>query len=312
MGAAPLWAITCYFNPAGYDRRLSNYRLFRAHLGVPLVTVELSYGARGELGPGDADILVQRQGLDVMWQKERLLNLALAALPADCRAVAWLDADLLFADAGWAARATRLLDDVTLVQLFRQARYLGRDWTPGQSPETATALIRPSVAWGVESGLTPDACFTHPSPAERPGTFTPGLAWAGRRDLLQRRRLFDANVIGGGDRAVACAAYGCFDHEIEYHFLNERQRRYYLAWAVPFHGECGASVTSLDGEVYHLWHGDVRDRSFGSRHADFRGFRFDPSRDIALDEGGCWRWNSEKPEMHRYVRRYFASRREDG
>jgi hypothetical protein len=38
-----MWAITSYFNPAGYKLRLSNYRKFRANLGTPLVTVELSF-----------------------------------------------------------------------------------------------------------------------------------------------------------------------------------------------------------------------------------------------------------------------------
>ncbi len=30
-----LWAITCYFNPIGYRRKLANYRLFRHRLSVP-------------------------------------------------------------------------------------------------------------------------------------------------------------------------------------------------------------------------------------------------------------------------------------
>ena len=41
--SANLWAITCYFNPVGYRRRLENYRMFRQRLKVPLVAVELSF-----------------------------------------------------------------------------------------------------------------------------------------------------------------------------------------------------------------------------------------------------------------------------
>jgi hypothetical protein len=37
-----LWAIAAYFNPARYARRLANYRVFREHLAVPLVAVELA------------------------------------------------------------------------------------------------------------------------------------------------------------------------------------------------------------------------------------------------------------------------------
>jgi hypothetical protein len=84
-----LWAITAFLTPAGYTRRLKNYRLFRRHLSVPLITVELSFNRRFELATGDSEILVQLHGGDVMWQKERLLNLALQHLPSACDTVAW-------------------------------------------------------------------------------------------------------------------------------------------------------------------------------------------------------------------------------
>ena len=47
-----LWAITCYFNPTGYRRRLQNYRAFRERLNVPLVTVEQSFSGQFSLGAG--------------------------------------------------------------------------------------------------------------------------------------------------------------------------------------------------------------------------------------------------------------------
>src|SRR5262245_19902909 len=70
--ASNLWAITCYFNPIGYQRRLENYHTFRQNLAVPLVTVELAFNGAFQLHSGDADILVQLRGGDVLWQKERL------------------------------------------------------------------------------------------------------------------------------------------------------------------------------------------------------------------------------------------------
>src|SRR5215203_6717152 len=75
-GAQPLWAITSYFNPMRYGRRLANYRLFREHLPLPLITVELSFGGQEEfdLREGEADVLIQLRGRDVLWQKERLLT----------------------------------------------------------------------------------------------------------------------------------------------------------------------------------------------------------------------------------------------
>ena len=78
-----LWAVTSYFNPAGYHRKLPNYRTFRKQLAVPLLAVELSHSDKFELEPNDADVLVQLNGGNVMWQKERLLNVGISHLPND-------------------------------------------------------------------------------------------------------------------------------------------------------------------------------------------------------------------------------------
>ena len=99
--ASDFWAITSYFNPAGYGSRRANYRHFRKHLGVPLVAVELSFDGNFELTEGDAEILIQLTGGDVMWQKERLLNLALEALPPECDKVMSIDCDVIFTDPDW-------------------------------------------------------------------------------------------------------------------------------------------------------------------------------------------------------------------
>src|SRR5262249_12525798 len=125
--AGNLWAITCYFNPIGYQRRLENYHTFRQHLAVPLVTVELAFNGAFQLQRGDADILVQLRGGDVLWQKERLLNLALKLLPDNCDKVAWLDCDVVFESDDWAARASHALDDFALLHLFHERHDLLAD-----------------------------------------------------------------------------------------------------------------------------------------------------------------------------------------
>ena len=111
LSGATLWAITSYFNPVGYRRRIENYRVFRQRLTVPLVTVELSFDGIFQLQRTDADVLVQIHGGDVMWQKERLLNIALQWLPSTCEKIAWLDCDVIFARHDWAELANRALDE---------------------------------------------------------------------------------------------------------------------------------------------------------------------------------------------------------
>ena len=104
-----LWAITCYFNPAGYRRRIANYRAFRRCLAVPLVTVEISFDGHFELERDDADVLVQVCGDSILWQKERLLNIGVKSVPGTCDNIAWLDCDVIFASDEWMERTSRLV-----------------------------------------------------------------------------------------------------------------------------------------------------------------------------------------------------------
>ena len=307
-----LWAITSYFNPQDFDRRRVAYRQFRRDLAVPLITVELGYDGHFDLGPDDADMFLAVPGSAVLWQKERMLNLALDLLPPECEIVAWLDCDILFTDADWPRRARQALEQNELVQLFRNVHYLNRGWSAGVPPHSCLSHSRASLASGVNFARPASECLVHPSPRQRPGTYNCGMAWAARRELLDRCRFFDASIIGGGDRAMAGAAFGCFDHVAAWHQLNARQLDYYLRWAQPFHDACRGRVGAIDVDIYHQWHGDTANRGLGSRHTELARHGFDPFEDIAVDPRGSWRWNSNKPALHDYLRRYFAARREDG
>jgi hypothetical protein len=121
-----LWGITCYFNPAGYRRRLANYRLFRERLIVPLVTVE--------------------RGRDVLWQKERLLNIALNVLPDSCRKVVWLDCDIIFQGDDWPRRTSLLLERFKMVQPFSHVYLLSQDLVPDEK-RPAGSELQWALAW---------------------------------------------------------------------------------------------------------------------------------------------------------------------
>jgi hypothetical protein len=302
--AGCLWAITSYFNPAGFRRKLANYRLFRERLIVPLVTVELAYGPNFELKEGDADILVQIRGRDVMWQKERLLNLALQALPNDCKNVVAVDCDIIFGTDDWPERVNRVLQQSVILQPYSHVHDLPRDWVSDERPP-AGAPSRESVTSAIGSGMSASTCVGE---FARNGIFTysRGFAWAARRELLNQYGFYDARILGGGDRAFAGAVYGYFDA-----MRHNRDRRY-LEWAVPFHEAVGNAVGWMNGDIYHLWHGEMRNRNYHERMKILERFEFDSTEDIAVAENGCWRWNTDKPRLHEYVRSYFASRREDG
>ena len=197
-----LWAITAYFNPCRYRTRLANFRTFRAHLGAPLVAVELAYGGDFDLEPGDADVLIRLRGRDVLWQKERLLNVAIDSIPEACEAVAWLDCDILFADPDWVPHALDALQDAPVIQPFDRVCDLPRGWHPGQPRSAEAEAGRVSLARAMQMGALPLEIFRTRG-ASMKLRYSPGHAWAARRDLLARHGLYDAMIMGGGARPGA-------------------------------------------------------------------------------------------------------------
>ena len=311
MSRAPLWAITTYFNPAGYRRRRQNYQLFRERLALPLVTVELSFQEGFELRPGDADILVQIRGGNIMWQKERLLNIAAEKVPAECRKIAWVDSDVLFADDGWPERANEALEEVLLLHLFQECSDLPRDARPEEWGGDGPGVPAPSMVYRmIAEGIAPeDLLLRHPRVRR---TATNGLAWASRREVLDAHGFYDACILGSGDRAILSAAIGKFDCCTRGLQMSARRAAHYLAWAQPYFETVRGRIGYLPGRVLHLWHGEIKDRRYGDRDRDLAALDFDPFDDIALDPGGAWRWSSDKPDLHAFIKSYFASRNEDG
>ena len=134
--------ISTFFNPGRHQNKVDNFRLFRASVkaqGLQMLCVELTFGEEPfQLRPDDCDILLQRrtaagtrcltltltltlinltltlttdlnlttdphQAGNTLWQKERLLNIAIENLPNTVEKVMWLDSDLIFLNDDWVA-----------------------------------------------------------------------------------------------------------------------------------------------------------------------------------------------------------------
>jgi hypothetical protein len=298
----PLWGITSYYNPAGYGSRLLNYHSFRSRLKIPLVTVELSFGGGFQLAEGDADILVQLDDGDILWQKERLLNLAVEQLPDDCHKVVALDCDIVFADPVWADKAAAALDEHMVIQPF--SRHF--DLFPFELPIGETTSNR---APGSSS------FFFHVLHEFQGGQLMvdgTGKALGFQRRLLDELGLYDARIMGGADMLMALSAVGAQQVGIELERMNEAEAAHFNEWAGAFHRAVDGNVGYVEGDLLSLWHGTIRDRRYHGRYTDIAEWRYDPREDIELSGQGCWQWASPKHGLHERIRSYFFSRREDG
>ncbi len=311
-----LWAITTYFNPCSYRSRYENYQTFRKHLQVPLLTVELAYGDAFELADTDATKLIQLRSDQVMWQKERLINLALPALPPDCKKVAWLDCDIIFERDDWAHVSSQALEDSVLVQLFSRVGYLNSEVDYSQPLADQCYVERESFASGYAAGnigldgqpVAPAAQIAHGFSNQ----YSNGFAWAMRREILEEVGLYDAMILGNGDSALHQAATGQAVGYARQRSFNAEQTRHYLHWARKCHRIVDSRIGVVSRRIFTLWHGQLQDRNGLLQRSLPQRFHFDPFQDIALDESGCWRWNSDKSDLHKKVKAFFRERKEDG
>ncbi len=300
-----MWAITAYFNPIGYRRRSFNYHVFRKNLDLPLVTVELGFDGKYELTDKDADVLIQIDGGAVLWQKERLLNLALKAVPADVENIAWLDCDVVFQRPDWIEEAEQRLTSLNVIQLYSKAA----EFKAEHLHLAANAEVRhsPAIAALFADGYLPAKEQWRSAEPIRPKQL--GFAWAAKSALLRDQGFYDAAILGGADALMFLAMYGLFEEAIVRSSLNAAGGDHYLRWAESFHRAVAQRVGFIPGKIYHLWHGDRKNRKYRDRYRLLRGF--DPFSDIVLAGNGAWQWKDPQSGLAQSVREYFVERSED-
>jgi hypothetical protein len=305
--------VTAYFNPCDYATKATNLRRFTESVraqGLQLLIVELAGGSQPFAVTDDlADRILRVRSDAVLWHKERLLNLALRELPAECDKVSWLDADVEFENADWVAQTCDLLDRYVVVQPFSTACWLrrGEDSAPPEafSPGVGEGRWLHSIAYTMARKSDPLKAlgnyFAHGHT---------GFAWAARRELLEQHGFYDRLILGGGDVAMARALFS--PEAVDDALYSPRLAADLDVWRRALYRDVRGSVGCVGGRVVHRWHGNAAARRYQDRLAILRAFAFDPRADVVEDSNGCLAWASDKPELRRLTQAYFNERNEDG
>lgn len=163
------------FDPTESEVLWKNYRRFRESLpDVTVFVAEVSY--TGKFHEPAATIKIHANENQVLWQKERLLNLLLEKVPHEYDAVAWIDSDLIFENRNWLYETLDQLAKHHAVQLYERVDYIGSDGRVEKS--------LPSYGKAIETGKR---------------SYFPGGAWAARRSSI-KDGLHDESIVGGGDK----------------------------------------------------------------------------------------------------------------
>lgn len=306
-----IWGITTYFNPAGYHTKKENFLKFRKcskKQGLKLLCVEMAVqGSDYELADGDADIIVRTVSKDVLWQKERMLNVGLKSLPDECTKIIWVDCDVVFDNDNWVEETSDLLDQYCIVQPFQQSYKLRQ----GEAiPEDIMSMpegknngerLESFVSVLVSHGFSDDKYLGHK-----------GFCWAGRRKIFDKIGFYDFAILGEGDSIMSHAFIGK-DVPGYTELLPEKCRKHQQEWRDRAYELVKGSMYFTKGGIYHLFHGEMKNRIYREKIGQYMLADFDPTCDIKVDEETqMWLWNSDKPEFHQFLSNYFYSRKEDG
>ncbi len=265
-------------------------------------------------------MIIRMDGEPFIWQKERLINIGIAQLPAHARFVAWIDGDVVFDNADWPRIAEQDLErDGGLLHLFNRAVHLPKHIAPFAAPEAlgaiAPLMVEQSLGHAASQGQGAQAlrrCYDRDSRRNNGDICSTGMALAARRDSLEVCGLYDAAIIGGGDAILMCAALGQLDQAFIHQQVNPLEFASVQKWAAKAR-KAGLfnRFGHVEQTIYHLWHGDLRDRKYGKRHQVTSALNFDPETHLKRAANGVWEWAEPYGALAQGVRDYFLGRHED-
>ncbi|MCA9700954.1 MAG: hypothetical protein KC431_25740, partial [Myxococcales bacterium] len=280
--------ISCYFNPCSYASHKRKYEQFRKALPkCHYFCAEASFTGKYET---DAKIKIKATEDNLLWQKERMLNIIIGQLPDKFDAVCWIDCDLIMLNPNWLRDVETMLERYPAGQPWRRIHFL--------DPQGQVTHSHPSICWRLHNPSNKEyAC--------------PGGCWAARRDVLQHG-LIDYNIVGGGDCMQVSAWAGCDYSKLLGEVINRE-------WLDRFEDDCklhyplvGGSCGVAPSDCLHIYHGSREARGYLTRYQVLKAHNFDPAWNLEVGANGLFRWRPEAPsQIVEGVAAYFRSRRED-
>ena len=317
-----LAVVSCFFNATNSDDRTKNFRVFIEGIkksGVRLLVVEVAYPGQDFCFGEDVET-IQLRAQDVMWQKERLLNIGISKLIKDgVPYIAWLDGDIRFQNEDWPNKVIDALESNKICQVFSRVgvdaangiRKWGKSsikhWKDTgahyrQSPLTMRSLI--------------DGCLLGGQS---------GFGWAARASVLSQVKLYENAIVGGADKLMLHACLETDFNKPSFQnataaktkcpHCNARAQSInftanYHEWASEWAHVVGGAVGYADNIIEDMFHGQRQNRQYSSRHNIIYRNKFDPDVHLVKQEGEPLRFAGCTKKIRQDVEAYFYSRRD--
>lgn len=270
----------CFFNPCGYVRPLQNTVLFQEKLrlaNIPYYSIEMSIAGKP---PMLASPTLRVKSNSCLFYKEALWNRIEKEIPPQYTKIAFLDSDVIFSDANWLDRLSILLDSCDLVHPFQTVDRLNLAY---EKVDTLTSSIKETNYIGS------------------------GMGWAITRETFHALGgFFDKGILGNGDTLF----FNCMQPKVNineghYYLIQDS----YMAYRKNYQS-VNPRVTYLDCHIYHLSHGTLKNRQYGSRHNEILG-PINQGWDSLFSLNSEGFWELTDISLNKKMIDYFISRKED-
>lgn len=295
-----LAVVTVIFNPWRYRSRIDLWRDFAEYCeksGAILYTAEIVLHERPfVITEPDNPRHFRFRTEDELWIKEKAINSVIERLPLETQYIATVDADIRFADVGWAESTIQILQHFPIAQMFSKVSSLNAD--------NEVFNNQTSIMWAYQNGLLGED-------TDYNAKHHPGFSWCYRKEALsQLGQLLDIAILGSADRHQAYA-YMNKIHSSYPPGITEGYKKELTIWQDRATEFIKGDVGVMKGQIYHYWHGNSRDRAYNSRWKILVEEEYDPKYDIKRDTNGLYIFSNRNPKLKQRIRKYFAGRNED-
>lgn len=304
--------IAAYHNPCGFKSRLDNFKRFYTSLSLQTTDIRIV-----ELATEKAKLvlhnivpksqLIQLVDSTIIWQKEALLNIAIASLPYDWNKVCWVDADILWQDNDWIDRADYALGIAHVIQPFSYCLMLPKNYYIGNLKHEkvenwTTKYENGNRVYGALSGIINMDDYTGMT----------GFAWGCTYKALENQELYDRHILGASDTLISYATVEDFDLSTLYNVYPAPFVDDYLKWALFWRFKVQNNFGVVNTVIGHMYHGSIANRQYDSARSKFlRDNSFNPDEDIFKDNNSLLQFSMKGERLRSGVAKFFEDRKED-
>lgn len=273
------------FNPSNSKRLIMNYLFMVEKLKlakIPYYVLELVYKNKTpEIN--DAFYVYSDK---YSFCKEQLMRILETKIPNKYNKLCFLDGDLIFTNLNWYNEISDLLNSFNIIHHF--CNYYDIDITyTKKSTKKMTTVLHYRTKKNIIN-------------FEK---FHPGLGCAFQRDWYNKVGFFDYALLGAGDIVSLikfCNLPDCSNVSLYFDTTFYRDFIKKLASYPP-------SISFINGDIYHLFHGPKNKRQYSSRYDIIKGRNIETL--VEKKENGIFEFIDE--EINKKIKEYFNNRSDD-